>query len=228
MLRQRIAIFSPTLILPFMTHWTSLSGCPLNAQSIKKKHSEEEMTIKLKASSGKPLWHVVWYGTNHIFCSYMYLGTGDVQLEHDKLDDMLRLRCRKQRRRSAFGSRNQGAEWIQHENRSRYDATSNAGKYPLCAPPPPPVLFGGECFEGPLSHSVWQVRYIFTYLFIYLFFLASCTRKQISSMECNLKTIEEENKMIEQHNDSLLKELARLSQALINSLTDIQLPQMVQ
>uniref|UniRef100_A0A3P9AJJ1 Myelin transcription factor 1 domain-containing protein n=1 Tax=Esox lucius TaxID=8010 RepID=A0A3P9AJJ1_ESOLU len=49
---------------------------------------------------------------------------------------------------------------------------------------------------------------------------------QISSMECNLKTIEEENKMIEQHNDSLLKELARLSQALINSLTDIQLPQM--
>ena len=34
--------------------------------------------------------------------------------------------------------------------------------------------------------------------------------------------------MIEQHNDSLLKELARLSQALINSLTDIQLPQMVQ
>lgn len=57
---------------------------------------------------------------------------------------------------------------------------------------------------------------------------ASCTRKQISSMECNLKTIEEENKIIEQHNDSLLKELARLSQALINSLTDIQLPQMVQ
>ena len=52
-------------------------------------------------------------------------------------------------------------------------------------------------------------------------------RKQISSMECNLKTIEEENKMIEQHNDSLLKELARLSQTLINSLTDIQLPQMV-
>jgi len=46
-------------------------------------------------------------------------------------------------------------------------------------------------------------------------------------MECNLKSIEEENKMIEQHNDSLLKELARLSQTLINSLTDIQLPQMV-
>lgn len=46
-------------------------------------------------------------------------------------------------------------------------------------------------------------------------------------MECNLKTIEEENKMMEQHNDSLLKELARLSQALINSLTDIQLPPMV-
>lgn len=58
--------------------------------------------------------------------------------------------------------------------------------------------------------------------------LPFCTWKQISSMECNLKTIEEENRMIEQHNDSLLKELARLSQALINSLTDIQLPQMVQ
>ncbi|KAL3055285.1 hypothetical protein OYC64_018052 [Pagothenia borchgrevinki] len=36
----------------FATH-RSLSGCPLNAQSIKKKHTEEEMmTIKLKASSG--------------------------------------------------------------------------------------------------------------------------------------------------------------------------------
>lgn len=34
----------------------SLSGCPLNAQSIKKKHSEEEMmTIKLKTSSGEPV-----------------------------------------------------------------------------------------------------------------------------------------------------------------------------
>lgn len=61
-----------------------------------------------------------------------------------------------------------------------------------------------------------------------LSFLYFSTRKQISSMECNLRTIEEENKMIEQHNDSLLKELARLSQALINSLTDIQLPQMVE
>lgn len=46
-------------------------------------------------------------------------------------------------------------------------------------------------------------------------------------MESNLKTIEEENKLIEQHNESLLKELAGLSQALINSLVDIQLPQMV-
>lgn len=72
---------------------------------------------------------------------------------------------------------------------------------------------------GGLARSIWQVC---------LLLFPSCTRKQISSMECNLKTIEEENKMIEQHNDSLLKELARLSQALINSLTDIQLPQMVQ
>lgn len=178
MLRQRIAIFSPTLILPFMTHWTSLSGCPLNAQSIKKKHSEEEMTIKLKASSGKPLWHVVRYGTNHIFCSYMYLGTGDVQLEHDKLDDMLRLRCRKQRRRSAFGSRNQGAEWIQHENRSRYDATSNAGKYPLCVPspphitppnPPPGFIWRRALWGASISLSLTSRLYF--YLLIYFFFL---------------------------------------------------------
>lgn len=46
-------------------------------------------------------------------------------------------------------------------------------------------------------------------------------------MESNLKTIEEENKLIEQSNESLLKELAGLSQALISSLADIQLPQMV-
>lgn len=49
---------SPALKLSFVACWTSLSGCPLNAQSIKKKHSEEEMmTIKLKASSGKLIWH---------------------------------------------------------------------------------------------------------------------------------------------------------------------------
>ena len=41
------------------THWYnfyshSLSGCPLNAQAIKKgKVSEELMTIKLKATGGK-------------------------------------------------------------------------------------------------------------------------------------------------------------------------------
>lgn len=46
-------------------------------------------------------------------------------------------------------------------------------------------------------------------------------------MESNLKTIEEENKLIEQNNESLLKELAGLSQALISSLADIQLPHMV-
>ena len=46
-------------------------------------------------------------------------------------------------------------------------------------------------------------------------------------MESNLKSIEEENKLIEQNNESLLKELAGLSQALISSLADIQLPQMV-
>ena len=46
-------------------------------------------------------------------------------------------------------------------------------------------------------------------------------------MESNLKTIEEENKLIEQSNESLLKDLAGLSQALISSLADIQLPQVV-
>lgn len=46
-------------------------------------------------------------------------------------------------------------------------------------------------------------------------------------MESNLKSIEEENKVIEQQNDSLLHELANLSQSLINSLANIQLPHMV-
>ncbi|CAJ1077672.1 myelin transcription factor 1-like%2C a isoform X5 [Xyrichtys novacula] len=51
-------------------------------------------------------------------------------------------------------------------------------------------------------------------------------RTQITTMETNLKSIEEENKVIEQQNDSLLHELANLSQSLINSLANIQLPQM--
>ncbi|KAM4604786.1 suppression of tumorigenicity 18 protein [Polymixia lowei] len=119
----------------FVTH-RSLSGCPLNAQSIKKKQSGEEMmTIKLKASSGVE-------------------NNNDVQhLDHE----------------------------IKELNESNLK----------------------------IEADMMQLQ-----------------TQQISSMECNLKTIEEENKMIEQHNDSLLKELARLSQALINSLTDIQLPQM--
>lgn len=50
---------------------------------------------------------------------------------------------------------------------------------------------------------------------------------QITTMESNLKSIEEENKVIEQQNESLLHELANLSQSLINSLANIQLPHMV-
>uniref|UniRef100_A0A3P9HIN8 ST18 C2H2C-type zinc finger transcription factor n=2 Tax=Oryzias latipes TaxID=8090 RepID=A0A3P9HIN8_ORYLA len=118
----------------FATH-RSLSGCPLNAQSIKKKHTEEEMTIKLKASSGIENKDDI----SHLDHEIKELNNSNMKIEAD----MMQLQT-----------------------------------------------------------------------------------QQISSMECNLKTIEEENKMIEQHNDSLLKELARLSQALINSLTDIQLPQM--
>ncbi|XP_058881801.1 myelin transcription factor 1-like protein isoform X3 [Acipenser ruthenus] len=51
-------------------------------------------------------------------------------------------------------------------------------------------------------------------------------RTQITTMETNLKSIEEENKVIEQQNESLLHELANLSQSLINSLANIQLPHM--
>ena len=50
---------------------------------------------------------------------------------------------------------------------------------------------------------------------------------QITTMESSLKTIEEENKVIEQQNESLLHELASLSQSLIHSLANIQLPHMV-
>ncbi|XP_039604760.1 myelin transcription factor 1-like protein isoform X3 [Polypterus senegalus] len=53
----------------------------------------------------------------------------------------------------------------------------------------------------------------------------SCSLK-ITTMETNLKSIEEENKVIEQQNESLLHELANLSQSLINSLANIQLPHM--
>ncbi|TNN49741.1 Myelin transcription factor 1-like protein [Liparis tanakae] len=49
---------------------------------------------------------------------------------------------------------------------------------------------------------------------------------KITTMESSLKSIEDENKVIEQQNDSLLHELANLSQSLINSLANIQLPHM--
>nr|XP_035937505.1 myelin transcription factor 1-like protein isoform X9 [Halichoerus grypus] len=53
------------------------------------------------------------------------------------------------------------------------------------------------------------------------------TQVTITTMESSLKTIEEENKVIEQQNESLLHELANLSQSLIHSLANIQLPHMV-
>ncbi|XP_040849843.1 myelin transcription factor 1-like protein isoform X3 [Ochotona curzoniae] len=52
------------------------------------------------------------------------------------------------------------------------------------------------------------------------------TQVTITTMESNLKSIEEENKVIEQQNESLLHELANLSQSLIHSLANIQLPHM--
>ncbi|XP_014871579.1 myelin transcription factor 1-like protein [Poecilia latipinna] len=51
-------------------------------------------------------------------------------------------------------------------------------------------------------------------------------RTQITTMETSLKSMEEENKAMEQQNDSLLHELANLSQSLIHSLANIQLPHM--
>lgn len=50
---------------------------------------------------------------------------------------------------------------------------------------------------------------------------------QISSMEKNLKCMEEENKQIEEKNEALFLELSGLSQALIRSLANIRPPTMV-
>ncbi|XP_077566490.1 myelin transcription factor 1-like protein isoform X2 [Stigmatopora nigra] len=52
-------------------------------------------------------------------------------------------------------------------------------------------------------------------------------RTQITTMESSLRSMEEENKAMEQQNDSLLHELANLSQSLIHSLANVQLPHMV-
>ena len=51
--------------------------------------------------------------------------------------------------------------------------------------------------------------------------------QQISSMEKNLKSIEQENKVMEEQNEALFMELSGLSHALIRSLTNISLPHMV-
>lgn len=46
-------------------------------------------------------------------------------------------------------------------------------------------------------------------------------------MEKNLKSIEHENKMIEEQNEALFMELSGLSRALIRSLANIRLPHLV-
>lgn len=87
------------------------------------------------------------------------------------------------------------------------------------------VLHLGSLFlsaEGPLSASVAEA--------LPAGGAHSCVHtlsSQITTMESSLKTIEEENKVIEQQNESLLHELANLSQSLIHSLANIQLPHMV-
>lgn len=57
--------------------------------------------------------------------------------------------------------------------------------------------------------------------------MVCCCALQISSMEKNLKSIEHENKMIEEQNEALFMELSGLSRALIRSLANIRLPHMV-
>uniref|UniRef100_A0A3B5KNQ5 Myelin transcription factor 1b n=1 Tax=Xiphophorus couchianus TaxID=32473 RepID=A0A3B5KNQ5_9TELE len=55
---------------------------------------------------------------------------------------------------------------------------------------------------------------------------AKIPQHAISSMEKNLKSIEHENKMIEEQNEALFMELSGLSRALIRSLANIRLPHM--
>ncbi|XP_037537687.1 suppression of tumorigenicity 18 protein [Nematolebias whitei] len=65
----------------FATH-RSLSGCPLNALSIKKKHSEEEMmTIKLKASSGVESKEDI----QHLDHEIMELNDSNMKIEEDMM-----------------------------------------------------------------------------------------------------------------------------------------------
>ncbi|EPY87813.1 Myelin transcription factor 1-like protein [Camelus ferus] len=55
---------------------------------------------------------------------------------------------------------------------------------------------------------------------------SGCEMNTILSMEKSLKTIEEENRLIEEQNEALFLELSGLSRALIRSLANIRLPHM--
>lgn len=73
----------------------------------------------------------------------------------------------------------------------------------------------------------WLLGVVKIYFWYSIFYCVYYSIFQITTMESNLKSIEEENKVIEQQNESLLHELANLSQSLINSLANVQLPHMV-
>lgn len=86
--------------------------------------------------------------------------------------------------------------------------------------------FNGEFFglvAPTLDQKMWTEQYLPHLVVIYLFLIFT----QISSMERNLKNIEQENKIIEEQNEALFMELSGLSQALIRSLANIRLPHMV-
>lgn len=75
--------------------------------------------------------------------------------------------------------------------------------------------------EGHLTGDKWLMEFSFQCCKSFAAVL------QISSMEKNLKSIEHENKMIEEQNEALFMELSGLSHALIRSLANIRLPHMV-
>ncbi|XP_012370668.1 suppression of tumorigenicity 18 protein [Octodon degus] len=202
----------------FVTH-RSLSGCPLNAQAIKKgKVSEELMTIKLKAtgashSPARVLCLDVFYvapTSSKVHCAgtrAVCPGLGPAVIQSCPL--AIRL----------SGLPSSSPLSVLRRLSCAREQSSLAGS-------PPILLVREHCLlpTAPLALCV---------LLGLLALLRACRltpsqlqRCSITSMESSLKTIEEENKLIEQSNESLLRELAGLSQALISSLADIQLPQM--
>ncbi|MGH0114389.1 UNVERIFIED_CONTAM: hypothetical protein FKN15_005871 [Acipenser sinensis] len=212
----------------FLTH-RSLSGCPRATSAMKKARlsGEEILTIKQRASNGIENDEEI----NQLDEEIKELNDSNSQVEAD----MIRLRTQITTMETNLKSIEEENKVIEQQNESLLHELANLSQSLINSLANIQLPHMEPINEQNFDAYVATLTDMYTNQDHYqspenktlLENIKQAVQGiQITTMETNLKSIEEENKVIEQQNESLLHELANLSQSLINSLANIQLPHM--